>query len=326
MRIVLTTSLIFGVSAAFRPLAVVRRKTALGSSYLDGLNSLAPGTPSAAAVPSAPSSASYLTSLNGAITPPTAGAAPNAPIYSTQKETEDAIFSHAPLSYFNVENMSSKGPRGTADWGTPQDATRKLDDDGSFRVGAWYCSEGGWPSPNPKAHTEIFYVLEGHGCLGDADGAKHYFGPGDTVIIPKGHTGRWDVYSPIHKVWAVNDHPRIEEISNPIRVVVEHYHKFAPQYLARTGQYYGEGAGSTFYNVGPTQVGVWTCDEPCSFPIANNNKRSFFHMLEGVLFITDSSNGSSRRCVAGDTVMLPAGFTGHVDVIKPVKKLWTDAQ
>jgi len=33
---------------------------------------------------------------------------------------------------------------------------------------------------------------------------EHYFGPGDNVIIPKGHTGRWDVYEPIHKVWAVN--------------------------------------------------------------------------------------------------------------------------
>jgi uncharacterized cupin superfamily protein len=46
--------------------------------------------------------------------------------------------------------------------------------------------------------------LEGYGSLDDADGVRHYFGPGDNVIIPKGHTGRWDVNQPIRKVWAVN--------------------------------------------------------------------------------------------------------------------------
>ena len=122
---------------------------------------------------------------------------------ATIKEVSSIQFPFAPASSFGMEYLVSKGPR-PSDWGTPADATRKLSDDGTFRAGAWYCSEGGWPSPNGKAVTETFYVLEGNGSLDDADGVRHYFGPGDHVIIPKGHTGRWDVMKPIRKVWAVN--------------------------------------------------------------------------------------------------------------------------
>lgn len=282
-----------------------------------------------------PLASSYLETLSGAdyapppSVPPTPYSVPA--VVDESASSAASTFSHASLGYFDVGNMASKGPRATKDWGTPQDATRMLDDDGTFKVGSWYCSEGGWPSPNPKAHTEIFYMLDGHGCLGDADGTKHYFGPGDVVIIPKGHTGRWDVFTPIHKVWAVNDHEKIEETAYPIRVVVEHYHNLAPQYMAAADSepLFGMedfGKTRTFYDVGPTKVGAWTCDSGASFPFANGSKRVFIHMLEGALFVTDSTDGSARRCVAGDTVMLPAGFSGYIDVIEAAKHTWTVAE
>uniref|UniRef100_A0A7S4K5Y9 (S)-ureidoglycine aminohydrolase cupin domain-containing protein n=1 Tax=Odontella aurita TaxID=265563 RepID=A0A7S4K5Y9_9STRA len=313
---VLAVSLLSGACAfAPAPIRAMRSDgTHLASSYLDGLTGA-----SAAAAPSAPTYA-----------------APDAPMPAAAEAEDGASgsFSYAPLSYFSTDRMVSKGPRETKDWGTPQDATRKLDDDGTFRVGAWYCTEGGWPSPNPKAHTEVFYVVEGHGCLGDSDGARHYFGPGDTVIIPKGHTGRWDVHSPIHKVWAVNDHDRIEETSDPIRAVVENYHGFAPHRMTTTttdGEpLYGmadAGTARTFYDVGPTKVGAWTCDAGSSFPVGNlGGKRFYFTVLEGVVFVTDSRDGSARRCVPGDTVMLRAGFEGHIDVMETAKKVWTLAE
>jgi len=228
--------------------------------------------------------------------------------------------------------MVSKGPRATFDWGTPQDWSRKLADDGTFRAGAWYCTEGGWPSPNGKAVTEVFYVLEGHGALSDSDGETHYFGPGDMVVIPKGHTGRWDVNQPIHKVWAVNAHANVEE-SEPVRVRVDHYHTFAEHHLAETNgrdPLYGStspmmnSSSRTLYNVGPTQVGVWGCSTPGSYYVSHG-ARSWFHMLEGTLFITDESTGSSRRCVAGDTVMLPQGWSGYIDVLASAKKVWVTA-
>lgn len=296
-------ALVAGNSAAFGPTTFPaqrnhRSSLASFSSYLDGLNDVTPATPTT------PESAATVEAATS--------------------------FSYAPLDYFDVGNMASKGPRAVVDWGTPQDATRKLDDDGTFRVGSWYCSEGGWPSPNPKAVTEVFYMLDGHGCLGDADGTRHYFGPGDTVIIPKGHTGRWDVYTPIRKVWAVNAHERVEETSNPIRAVVEHYHQYtAPSPPFQLPLYGVEDSGTTrtFYDVGPTKVGAWTCEAGSSFPIVDSgrNMRYFFHMLEGVLFVTDGADGTARRCVAGDTVMLPAGFSGHIDVVETAKKVWTDA-
>ena len=96
-------------------------------------------------------------------------------------------FMHAPLSYFDVSLLTSKGPRKGADIGEPHDATRKFADLGTtLRSGSWWCAAGGWPSMTPRATTEIFFVLTGHGCLTDADGQRHFFGPGDTVILPKG--------------------------------------------------------------------------------------------------------------------------------------------
>ena len=125
-------------------------------------------------------SGSYLEQLSAQIaqqSPPVP--APAADISATSSTSG---ISYASPDYFAFSNLQSKGPR-AGDWGTPSEATRKLDDDGILRVGAWYCSEGGWPSPNQKAHTEIFYVLEGHACLTDADGMKHYFGPGDVSLF-----------------------------------------------------------------------------------------------------------------------------------------------
>lgn len=166
--------------------------TSLSSSYLDSM-----GTNGGSAKPASYgfSGKSYTNVPSSPFNGQTAGSI---------SEDESPFFQFAKADYFDLSHLISKGPRASYDWGTPADATRKLCDDGLLRAGAWYCSNGGWESPNPKAHTEVFWVLSGHGKLTDADGLEHHFGPGDNVIIPKGHTGRWDVYEPIHKVWAVN--------------------------------------------------------------------------------------------------------------------------
>lgn len=235
-------------------------------------------------------------------------------------------FSHAPISYFTLDKLTPKGPRNNADVGRPRDATRPLVTVGSTSAGSWWCTTGGWPSLTPRTTTEVFFVLSGHGCLTDLDGMRHYFGPGDTVILPKGWSGRWDVLEDIHKVWFVYDHPWVEETSNPIRAVISYYSSLATQNLSqqavRTDAIHGSPstASSTIYNVGPTQVGCWTCT-PGSFPVTNRATTECFHVLEGVFFLT-SADGVARRCVAGDTVVLPKGWTGKWDVIETVKKLW----
>ena len=122
------------------------------------------------------------------------------------------------------------------------------------------------------------------------------------------------------------------EDRNPvIRVQVDGYHTFAPQNLVKNTGYdplYGSTHASiaynTFYDVGPTQVGVWTCGS-ASFPVSIGQK-TFFHLLEGVVIITDNTTGHGRRCVAGDTVVLPEGWSGHLDVSEPAKKVVDHSQ
>jgi uncharacterized cupin superfamily protein len=70
----------------------------------------------------------------------------------------------------------------------------------ALSCGSASCTMGGWPSKSPQPSTEVFYLLEGFGCLTDIDGTRHYFGPGDTVIVPKNWCGRWDVAEDLHKV------------------------------------------------------------------------------------------------------------------------------
>ncbi len=215
-----------------------------------------------------------------------------------------------------------------ADVGQPWDASRSFFDQDPIPIssGSWWCAEGGWPSPKQRTTTEIFYVLQGHGCLTDLDGTRHYFGPGDTVILPKGWSGRWDVLEAIHKVWFVHEHPHIEESSQPIRVRIVPYQMASPQYLVHKGVRPDATHGSpstsssVLYDAGPTEVGFWRCT-PGSFPCKSRSTTECFHVLEGVFFLTNA-DGTAQRCQAGDTVVLPKGWSGHWDVIETVKKLW----
>ena len=157
-----------------------------------------------------PSASSNIDEINGSTAPvssfPTSSGA--AAVSSSSVSSSDAVvFHHAPLSYFNVDKLTSKGPRANADVGTPHDSTRPLVrsvgtsiPSNTISAGSWWCAAGGWPSLKQRTTTEIFYVLDGYGCLTDMDGARHYFGPGDVCILPKGWAGRWDIAEDIHKV------------------------------------------------------------------------------------------------------------------------------
>jgi uncharacterized cupin superfamily protein len=146
-------------------------------------------------------------------------------------------FSYASRSSFALDLLESKGPRDNADVGQPHEASRPLVDElgGTVSVGSWWCSEGGWPSLSPRSTTEVFHVFSGHGCLTDMDGMRHFFGPGDTVILPKGWAGRWDIQEAVHKVYCINAHARIEDTASPIirAVTIPHHELSAPEVLVR---------------------------------------------------------------------------------------------
>ena len=160
------------------------------------------------------------------------------------------------------------------------------------------------------------------------DGTRNFFGPGDVVVLPKGWSGRWDVLEDIWKVWVVVDHPDVPSPLNG-KAIVKPYSSFAPERLQSNGvradATHGspETASETYLDNGYMSTGCWSCT-PGSFPVSERTTTEAFHLLEGVAFLTNS-DGSARRCTAGDTVVLPKGWSGSWDIIEPVKKIWVNS-
>jgi uncharacterized cupin superfamily protein len=267
---------------------------------------------------------------------PMTGVVPASPSTNNQQDDSELLdnadsspfsFSHAKLSHFDISKLTPKGPRKNADFGRPHDATRELVSIGdTLSAGSWWCAEGGWPSPAQRVSTEVFFVLSGRGCVTDVDGMRHEFAPGDTVVLPKGWSGRWDIYEAIHKIWFVNEHERIEEKSRPIRAIVTPFEDLAVEFLTPQGPMeeaiHGNPmiASGRLYHVGPTTVGSWACT-PGSFIVNELPKTECFIVLDGTFVLSDE-NGQGQRCTTGDTVVLPKGWSGYWDVIETVRKLW----
>jgi uncharacterized cupin superfamily protein len=76
------------------------------------------------------------------------------------------------------------------------------------------------------------------------------------------------------------------------------------------------------YNAGANNVGSWVCTPGC-YNIDGLGATIGFYVLEGLFYITDSVTGQCSRCSPGDTVMIPKGWSGSVDVVETAKKLWT---
>ena len=274
------------------------------TSYLQSLGSgqVATVIPVASSIPSAPSIST----------------SPSGPTATTSSESQ-VKFEHRPFSYFAIDNLKVKGPRANADVGEPFDATRPLGEDGKMCTGSWWCKEGGWPSPKLRDTTEGFYVFSGNGCLTDLDGTRNYFGQGDIVILPKGWSGRWDVFHDIHKVWAVFDHEDVPSVIT--KATIKQYNTFSPQYMtSETSIGTCVSASATFLDNGHMSVGTKIYSEG-SFEVVATSETEALHFLEGTCYIANS-DGSAQACVAGDTVLLPKGWAGKFDVIDSVKMMW----
>eukprot|EP00242_Pyramimonas_sp_CCMP2087_P006235 CAMPEP_0198201200 /NCGR_PEP_ID=MMETSP1445-20131203/3962_1 /TAXON_ID=36898 /ORGANISM="Pyramimonas sp., Strain CCMP2087" /LENGTH=479 /DNA_ID=CAMNT_0043871403 /DNA_START=51 /DNA_END=1490 /DNA_ORIENTATION=+ len=255
---------------------------------------------------------------------------PSPPLLPPQQPSpEETLPRIVDLDYFAFDKLTPKGPRTRVHDGDPHDFTRKFTAVGGAATGSWACTEGGWDSPAPRATTEFFYVFSGSGAVTDPDGTSHHFRGGDIVVLPKGWYGSWDIIHKIHKVWVVNDHADVAHASTV--PLVFRAAPFASLWATigggglklRKDALHGApaSAASEMYDVGNTSVGLWTCT-PGSFASVKTTTE-FFHVLEGVFFLTNT-DGTARRCVAGDTVVLPKGWAGMWDVIETVKKVWVD--
>jgi len=68
--------------------------------------------------------------------------------------------------------------------------------------------------------------------------------------------------------------------------------------------------------VGCVKVGGWSA-APGTYVIPERSSTEVFHVVDGEFFVTDGppDGASARRCVRGDTVVLPEGWNGRVDVV-----------
>lgn len=247
---------------------------------------------------------------------------------------ENIPFVHEPISHFALHNLAAKGTRRSqgslVDVGEPEDFSRPLVKDGpawnGARSGSWMCTEGGWDSPKLRPTTESFLVLDGEGCVTDVDGTQHPFGPGDVVVLPKYWSGRWDIYRQIHKVWVVHDHEDVPGAPNGangiVRAVIASTPSFDPSVPPVVqGAMHDAPAhvSHTIYDVA-SRVG-FLLSTPGSFTVAPRTTAEVFMVVDGVFFLTNV-DGTARRCVAGDTIVLPEGWSGSWDVIEPGRSVW----
>lgn len=240
---------------------------------------------------------------------------------------------HAPLSFFALDKLAAKGSRraqgSLVDVGEPYDFSRPIAKQSwnGASVGSWACTPGGWDSPKLRPTTETFLVLDGQGAVTDADGLVHPFGPGDVVVLPKHWCGRWDISHTIHKVWVVHDHYDVPGAADGVvRAVVAPVPDGTPSWPVVTRALHEAPAhvADTMYSVGPTRVGFLTCS-PGSFAVAPRSTAEVLLVVDGVFFLTNH-DGSAMRCAAGDTVVLPAGWTGSWNIIEPVRKVWVEIE
>ena len=125
----------------------------------------------------------------------------------------------------------------------------------------------------------------------------------------------------------VTDHPDV--LGDSTKAIIKPYSNFAPHHLQSNGVRADANHGApatasdTYFANQYMSVGTETCT-PGSFPVSERTSTEAFHVLEGVFFVTNT-DGSARRCVAGDTVVLPKGWSGQWDVIETVKKVWVNS-
>lgn len=75
---------------------------------------------------------------------------------------------------------------------TTHDVEIFLTEGKDFDAGMWRSTEAHWDITDPYPYNEYMHILEGGVTLTSADGTVTDLAPGDSVVIPRGWTGRWD--------------------------------------------------------------------------------------------------------------------------------------
>eukprot|EP00533_Pseudo-nitzschia_delicatissima_P015564 CAMPEP_0197266924 /NCGR_PEP_ID=MMETSP1432-20130617/3290_1 /TAXON_ID=44447 /ORGANISM="Pseudo-nitzschia delicatissima, Strain UNC1205" /LENGTH=401 /DNA_ID=CAMNT_0042731831 /DNA_START=43 /DNA_END=1248 /DNA_ORIENTATION=+ len=252
--------------------------------------------------------------------------------------------------FFDTE-LLVRTVRENADVGKPLESTRSLADklplDNNneetmfLSCGSASCTQGGWPSKIPASNkTQLFYLLSGFGCLTDMDGARHYFGPGDTVVVPRNWAGRVDVAEDLHKIWFALDYETVEDEAEEgpmVRAKVIHYHELVKWSFKGTNDkgsvddaHKSEKLFTTIQDFG-MGLSCITAFSPATstsvapkFHVSPRKYNDCFHLLEGTMVLKPfggPNEPTTFEFTSGDTVVLPKGWTGTCEIKDPVKAL-----
>ncbi|MEY9863612.1 putative cupin superfamily protein [Catenulispora sp. GAS73] len=72
--------------------------------------------------------------------------------------------------------------------------------DGAFTAGVWESTPGKFKAVYEE--DEFYHMLHGKVVIADEDGNARTFLPGDTIVVPAGFTGTWEVLEPTKKFYA----------------------------------------------------------------------------------------------------------------------------
>jgi uncharacterized cupin superfamily protein len=101
--------------------------------------------------------------------------------------------------------LPATGPRAGADAGDPQTSTLvfRAGDERAPEVGVWECTPGSWTIEN-RPDAEVCVILSGRARMTDEGGEPVEIGPGDTLVLPRGWSGRWEILEPLRKIFVIS--------------------------------------------------------------------------------------------------------------------------
>ncbi|WP_180683963.1 cupin domain-containing protein [Tepidicella baoligensis] len=73
----------------------------------------------------------------------------------------------------------------------------------TFSTGIWRCEPGHWAIAFGPTEREVFTVLEGRCRVRRFDGSHEEAGPGQSIHIPPGFTGSFEVLETVVKVYVI---------------------------------------------------------------------------------------------------------------------------
>jgi len=76
-------------------------------------------------------------------------------------------------------------------------------EDGAVRVGVWECTPGVFTADR-TGNSEICYILSGLVEMRHVDGRVERLGAGDSLILPKGWAGEWNIIETTRKMYVTH--------------------------------------------------------------------------------------------------------------------------